>query len=65
MFGSHAFGVICILGWGDEISLVPKVVGKHLIGLVAPHHKPFIQHSKIPLGMLNPIIAKDVQLDLL
>jgi len=41
-----------------KCGVVSKIV------LAPSHHQLPLHHPKIPLGILNPIIAKDVQLDL-
>jgi len=44
--------------------IVMQNVGWCQIVLAPSHHQLPLHHPKIPLGILNPIIAKDVQLDL-
>jgi hypothetical protein len=44
------------------IAIVLQCVGRCLIDFTPPHHKPHVQHPKIPNGILDPTIAKDVQL---
>jgi hypothetical protein len=71
IFNSRIYMITCILGWGDETFIIPKIEGINCDYytkwrcqnvLMPPHHQfPSFQPPYIALGVCDPIITKDVQ----